>query len=112
MPLFEMRPDELIAATKNSFEAAGLKERCVIQRLPQAKLTCQRDGLMVLQDAFGDERDSQPRIDLLCLDTNANLVVVELKWDDDGGHQELQALRHAAMASSMTFDQPTDISRR
>ena len=33
MPLFEMRPNELIAATKNPFEAAGLKERHVIQRL-------------------------------------------------------------------------------
>jgi len=64
---------------------------------------------MVLQDAFGDERDNQPRIDLLCLDTNANLVVVELKCDDDGGHTELQALRHAAMVSSMTFDQATDM---
>jgi hypothetical protein len=34
-----------------------------------------------------------------------SLVVVELKRTDDGGHMELQAVRYAAMVSSMTFDQ-------
>jgi len=32
-------------------------------------------------------------------------VVIELKRTDDGGHVELQALRYAAMVSSMTFDE-------
>src|SRR5208283_3362446 len=32
-------------------------------------------------------------------------VVVELKRTEDGGHMELQALRYAAMVSSMTFEQ-------
>jgi hypothetical protein len=31
--------------------------------------------------------------------------VLELKRTDDGGHMELQAIRYAAMVSSMTFDQ-------
>src|ERR1019366_918542 len=41
----------------------------------------------------------------LCVDSDANLVVVELKRTDDGGHMELQALRYAAMISEMTFEQ-------
>lgn len=32
-------------------------------------------------------------------------MVIELKRTDDGGHVELQALRYAAMVSSMTFDE-------
>ena len=36
---------------------------------------------------------------------DCRLVVVELKRTSDGGHMELQALRYAAMVSTMTFDQ-------
>ena len=52
--------------------------------------------------------DSRRRIDLLGLDKDANLVVVELKRTDDGGHMELQAVRYAAMVSQMTFDQAVE----
>jgi len=40
----------------------------------------------------------------LCLDKSANVVVVELKRTEDGGHMELQAIRYAAMVASMTLD--------
>ena len=55
---------------------------------------------MLLAEEF--EVDNR-RIDLLCMDRNAKLVVVELKREDSG-HMELQALRYAAMVSRMTFD--------
>ena len=42
------------------------------------------------------------------LDKNANLVVVELKRTEDGGHMELQAIRYAAMVSRMIFDQAVE----
>ena len=35
---------------------------------------------------------------------DANLVVIELKRTEDGGHMELQAVRYAAMVSAITFD--------
>lgn len=43
------------------------------------------------------------------VDDNANLVVIELKRDDDGGHMELQAIRYAAMVSGMTFSRAVDV---
>ena len=52
--------------------------------------------------------DEYRRIDLLGLDKQANLVVFELKRTEDGGHMELQAIRYAAMVSTMTFDQVVD----
>ena len=55
--------------------------------------------------------DSRRRIDLLGLDKDANLVVIELKRTDDGGHMELQAVRYAAMVSQMTFDQAVEAYR-
>jgi hypothetical protein len=66
------------------------------------------ERLMVIAEEFGSWVDSSRRIDLLCLDTDGNLVVVELKRDDDSGHMELQALRYAAMVARITFDQLVD----
>jgi len=37
------------------------------------------------------------------------LVVIELKRTEDGGHMELQAIRYAAMASAMTFNNAVDV---
>ena len=39
-------------------------------------------------------------------------MVIELKRTHDGGHLELQALRYAAMVSTMTFDDLVSIYRR
>jgi hypothetical protein len=49
------------------------------------------------------------RIDLLGVDDKANLVVLELKRDDDGGRMELQAIRYAAMVSGMTFARAVEV---
>jgi hypothetical protein len=58
---------------------------------------------MVITEEFGDWEDSKRRIDLLGLDRSGNLVVIELKRTEDGGHMELQTIRYAAMVSTMTF---------
>lgn len=42
------------------------------------------------------------------MDKAANLVVVELKRSEDGGHMDLQAIRYAAMISTMTFAQAVE----
>lgn len=65
---------------------------------------------MVLAEEFGEWEDARRRIDLLCLDSDRNLVVVELKREDSG-HMELQSLRYAAMISTMRFDQAVNAHR-
>ncbi len=52
---------------------------------------------------------SKRRVDLLAVDRDANLVVIELKRTEDGGHMELQAVRYAAMVSPMTFTQAVEV---
>jgi hypothetical protein len=105
MPIYEVKGDQLVAVAETSFSAEGIYERKHIQQLLKAHIGVLDERLMVIAEEFGDWLDSSRRIDLLCLDKGANLVVVELKRTDDGGHMELQAIRYAAMISAMTFDQ-------
>jgi hypothetical protein len=63
------------------------------------------DDLLVLAEEFSQWEDSCRRVDLLAVDRNGELVVIELKRSEDGGHMDLQSLRYAAMISTMTFQQ-------
>ena len=105
MPIFQVTPSELKPLLETTFGAEGIMERSDLQRLLKEQISVIDDRLMVIAEEFGDWLDSSRRIDLLCLDCDANLVVVELKRTEDGGHMELQALRYAAMVAEMTFEQ-------
>ena len=112
MAIYEVNGQGLVAIAETNFSAEGIYERKDIQNLLKMNIGVLDKGLMVIAEEFGDWLDSSRRIDLLCLDTDANLVVVELKRTDDGGHMELQALRYAAMVARMTFDQLVDTHAR
>ena len=112
MPIYQVTANELKAISETSFGAEGIYERGDLQRLLREQISVLDERLMVIAEEFGDWLDASRRIDLLCLDTEANLVVVELKRTDDGGHMELQALRYAAMVSSMTFEQMVETFAR
>jgi hypothetical protein len=105
MSLYEIHGNRLEAVPETSFAAERLSERYDLQRLLRDRIEIVAPETMVLAEEFCDWDDSRRRIDLLCLDRQAHLVVVELKATEDGGHMELQALRYAAMVSTMTFDQ-------
>lgn len=105
MAIFEINSDGLHAIAETRFDTEGFKERTDLQRLIRDNIEVLEDGLLVIAEEFGEWLDSNRRIDLLCLDSDAKLVVVELKRTNDGGHMELQAIRYAAMISAMTFDQ-------
>lgn len=105
MAIFEIKSDGLHAIAETRFDTEGLKERSDLQRLIRENIDVLGEGLMVIAEEFGEWLDSNRRIDLLCLDSDAKLVVIELKRTSDGGHMELQAIRYAAMISAMTFDQ-------
>ncbi len=112
LPIFEITADKMLPVAETSFGAEGIYERKHIQQLLRNHIRVLDERLMVIAEEFGDWLDSSRRIDLLCIDSDANLVVVELKRTDDGGHMELQALRYAAMISAMTFEQLVETHAR
>jgi RecB family endonuclease NucS len=97
MAIFEVTADRLIELPPTTFATHGFRERGDLQRLLRAQADIIAPDVLVISEEFGDWEDSRRRIDLLGIDKQANLVVVELKRTDDGGHMELQAIRYAAM---------------
>ncbi len=112
MAIYALTDDQLVPVSATSFTAENIHERRDIQQLLKANIAVLDERLMVIAEEFGDWVDSSRRIDLLCIDVDANLVVVELKRTEDGGHMELQALRYAAMISAMTFEQLVETHAR
>jgi hypothetical protein len=113
MPLFELASDGVLAKVPTtSFAAEQVLERSDLQRALRANISVLDPDLLVVAEEFGDFADVRRRIDLLCIDREGQLVVVELKRTEDGGHMELQALRYAAMVSTMTFEQLADTYQR
>ncbi|MFA6173862.1 MAG: DUF4268 domain-containing protein [Kiritimatiellales bacterium] len=109
MPLYEMTSDAFRPLNPASFTALKVRERDDLQRLLRTQIDVLGDDLYVLAEEFGDWDDSRRRIDLLAIDNQANLVVIELKRTNDGGHMELQAIRYASMVSAMTFERAEQI---
>jgi hypothetical protein len=105
MAIFRITDSALAKVDETTFAQEKLLERRDLQRLIKADISVLSLGLMVIKDEFEDWEDSRRRIDLLCLDKDAHLVVLELKRSEDGEHMDLQAIRYAAMVSSMTFEQ-------
>jgi len=105
MSLYRVTPDRFEPVARTTFAAVRMLERKDLQRLLRKDISPIADDLMVIAEEYGDWEDSNRRIDLLCLSKDADLVVVEIKRTDDGGHMELQAIRYAAMVSGMTLEQ-------
>src|SRR5215213_330324 len=103
MPIFEITQDRLVRLQPTGFAVHGLRERGDLQRLLRDQVDVIAPDVLVISEEFGGWEDSKRRIDLLGIDREANLVVIELKRTEDGGHMELQAIRYAAMVSKMTF---------
>ena len=112
MPIYEFGQDAISRIEETTFGLSGLQERRDLQRLLRDNIEVISPDTLVISEEFGEWDDSRRRIDLLGIDKVANLVVIELKRTEDGGHMELQAIRYAAMVSTMTFDQAADVFGR
>jgi hypothetical protein len=109
MALYEITSESLKSVAPTTFDQAGLRERADLQRLLRKQIDVILPETLVIAEEFGEWDESRRRIDLLALDKEANLVVIELKRTEDGGHMELQAIRYAAMVSKMTFERAVTI---
>jgi hypothetical protein len=105
VPIYEFLAAKIVPLETTTFGSVNLQERRDLQRLLRDNIEVVAPGTLVISEEFGDWEESRRRIDLLGIDKEANLVVIEMKRTEDGGHIELQAIRYAAMVARMTFDE-------
>jgi hypothetical protein len=103
MALYEIDGSRLARHEPVALADLGLYERSGVQRMVRDEIGVLGDDLLVIAEEFSNWEDARRRIDLLAVDPAGHLVVIELKRDD-AAHMDLQALRYAAMVSSMDFE--------
>jgi hypothetical protein len=105
MTVYKLLPEGIYELQSTTFESEGILERISIQKVLRSNIDVVAPAVFIIAEEFGSWEESRRRIDLLGLDKEGNLVVIEIKRTDTGGHMDLQALRYAAMVSTMTFEQ-------
>ena len=93
---------KLIKLSETGFSSLGLQERFDIEEWIEKTPSILGEDLLVI----GKEvvLPSGKRLDLLCIDKSAALVVVELKRDDSGQSVEWQAIKYASYCSNFTSE--------
>jgi hypothetical protein len=112
MAIWQVLGTEIRQVQETAFDAEGLRERQDLQRLLRDNIQVISPDTLVIAEEYGDWTEGRRRIDLLGLDRSANVVVIELKRNETGGHMELQAIRYAALVSTLTFKNAVEIYRQ
>ncbi|GJM17753.1 MAG: hypothetical protein DHS20C13_30800 [Thermodesulfobacteriota bacterium] len=89
---------------ETSFEKLNIWERKHIQEWIRQTPEILGEDLLVVSIEFDRFNNSNDRLDVLAIDREGNIVVIELKRDAFAGYADLQAIRYAAMVSSMTIE--------
>lgn len=109
MALYKLTESELVAVETDSMPNLGIRERQDLQRVLRENIAAVSPGTLVIAEEFSEWEDSRRRIDLLGIDAEGSIVVIELKRTNDGGHMDLQAIRYAAMVSTLTFERIEEV---
>lgn len=96
--------DKATKIKRSSFTNLNIWERTHIEEWVRTNPEILGEDLLIVSIEFDRFSNSNDRLDLLAVDREGNLVVVELKRDSAAGYADLQAIRYAAMVSSMTID--------
>ncbi len=107
-PTVQGSPKLIDPATFQSLKAREVQE---IERWLKQQPGLMGEKLKIVGSQFAGFDKTLDRLDLLALDRDGKLVVVEIKRDDSGSGQDLQALRYAAYVSTLTAEQIVGLYR-
>lgn len=103
MSLYKITNDQLSKISPVSFKDFNYLEKH-LQNLIIREPSVLGEELLIISEEYTDWQESRKRVDILAIDQSGNLVVIEVKRDNDGFHMDLQAIRYASMLSLMTYD--------
>jgi alkylated DNA nucleotide flippase Atl1 len=94
-----------------SYQAIGAMEVQDVERWIKEEPRMLGDEFCIVASQFSNWDKSKDRPDLIVLDRNGKLGVVEIKRDQSGRGQDLQAIRYAAYASTLSLDDVVELYR-
>ncbi|MBP6533697.1 MAG: hypothetical protein KA218_01425 [Arenimonas sp.] len=112
MAIYNFKDNRLNKIDLTTFNNEGILERNHLQNAIKNQIGVISPDCLVISEEFSEWSESLRRIDLLAIDKQANLIVIELKRTESGDQMELQAIRYAAMVSTLTFSQAIQIYKK
>jgi len=112
MTIYSFSDSVLKKVERTTFSEEGILERKHLQTALREQIDIISPESLVISEEFSEWSESNRRIDLLAIDKDARVVVIELKRNESGEHMELQAIRYAAMISTLTFKKATEIYQK
>lgn len=109
MAIYSYNDNQLNQIEMTSFNSEKILERKNLQTALKKNIDIIAPNCLIISEEFSEWTDSLRRIDLLAIDKEANIVVIELKRNETGKHIELQAIRYAAMVSTLTYSRAISI---
>lgn len=110
--IYNFENNHLTKVNDTSFSTEGILERQHLQAALREQIEIVAPDCLVISEEFSEWSGSQRRIDLLAIDKQSNLVVIELKRSETGEHMDLQALRYAALISTLTFKKTVEVYQK
>jgi hypothetical protein len=112
MAIYKLKDERIVKLNTTTFTNEKINEATDLQKFIVNSIEVIDPNLFVISTEFCDWEDSKRRIDILCIDKDADFVVIEIKRTEEGGHMELQAIRYSAMISKMTFDKTVEVYKK
>jgi alkylated DNA nucleotide flippase Atl1 len=91
------------------FSSVGALEVQHLERWLKAEPSLLGEDLLIVASQLTGFDKTRDRPDLLAIDAAGKLVVIEIKRDESGSSQDLQALRYAAYISTLQADQVVEL---
>jgi alkylated DNA nucleotide flippase Atl1 len=101
-------PERVVPVTLASVGALEVQH---LEKWLKAEPSLLGEELLIVASQLTGFDKTKDRPDLLAVDTSGKLVVIEIKRDESGSGQDLQALRYAAYVSTFGAEQTAELFR-
>ncbi|MFH1051067.1 MAG: hypothetical protein V1779_09105 [bacterium] len=104
--LYKIHENEKVlqALKEIEFSEFSFKERYDIQEWVESTPEILGEELLIIGKEFSQFDKTKERPDLIAIDSDSNIVIIELKRDDSGTSVEWQAIKYASYFSKFTLN--------
>src|SRR6266496_5470136 len=93
--------NRIVPCDETDFKSNSILERQHIEKWIENYPAILGEELLVITTEYDRFDKTSERLDILALDTDGNVVIIELKRDDSGKNVDLQAIKYAAYCSTL-----------